>query len=319
MSMKSRVKKSFSLTTASQNQAPRQSRNLPSVKSSESNRNAGADQLVDAEKREFTRWVLFDPDYRNRSLESLAIVHRDLTQLVVNGHDNYGKDAEYMLSRIDELQTKLIECEITEADIDALRFSHLYADGHRAIPVGVSKITDMRSSESLQSTFPQDEQPDKSTEIMAYIFSMPDYDRERVIRSLVQYISGSKYKNLLVQECREVELRNDTRLSIIEASYIHHNLDRVLAETHISLDEGRVGRKPERIDRIRSVVLGRENDYIPLEDFATEFSSSTDNPRKTASNAISWLNRRFRELNIDLELAGHQLGKDRAYRFRYLT
>lgn len=86
---------------------------------------------------------------------------------------------------------------------------------------------------------------------------------------------------------------------------------------------GKTGRKPVRIQRIREGFRGRENEYVPLDDLAIAFEGKK-NPRKYAASTISWLNKTFKELDINLEIKSTTVlyrGSDRPvstrYRFHY--
>lgn len=65
--------------------------------------------------------------------------------------------------------------------------------------------------------------------------------------------------------------------------------------------EGKSGRKPVRLQRIREGFRGRENEHVALDDLAVAFEGK-QNPRKYAASTISWLNNAFKELDINLEI-----------------
>ena len=59
--------------------------------------------------------------------------------------------------------------------------------------------------------------------------------------------------------------------------------------------------KPIRARRIWSVFTRHNNNSVNLEEMAEVFDDTSD-PRKSASSAVSWINRTFKALGIDLEI-----------------
>ena len=64
---------------------------------------------------------------------------------------------------------------------------------------------------------------------------------------------------------------------------------------------GQPRRKPVRARRIWSVFTRHNNNSVNLEEMAEVFDDTSD-PRKSASSAVSWINRTFNALGIDLEI-----------------
>ena len=64
---------------------------------------------------------------------------------------------------------------------------------------------------------------------------------------------------------------------------------------------GHPRRKPIRARRIWSVFTRHNNNSVNLEEMAEVFDDTSD-PRKSASSAVSWINRTFKALGIDLEI-----------------
>lgn len=64
---------------------------------------------------------------------------------------------------------------------------------------------------------------------------------------------------------------------------------------------GQPRRKPVRARRIWSVFNRHKNYLVSLGEMAEVFDDTSD-PRKSASSAISWINRTFNALGIDLEI-----------------
>jgi translation initiation factor 2 alpha subunit (eIF-2alpha) len=127
------------------------------------------------------------------------------------------------------------------------------------------------------------------------------------VRNLIKESAiGQALRAELWQE--QAELIRPIRYEWIEPVEIHAAFDTVVERKWPSR-EGKPGRRPVRLQRIRNVIQERENEDIPLDDFAEAFAlagknSRSKNPRKEASNAISWLNCTFRDLNVDLQLEG---------------
>ena len=65
--------------------------------------------------------------------------------------------------------------------------------------------------------------------------------------------------------------------------------------------DGQPRRKPVRAQRIWGVFNRRKNESVSLEEMAEAFADTTD-PRKSASSAVSWINRAFIGLGIDLKI-----------------
>lgn len=80
----------------------------------------------------------------------------------------------------------------------------------------------------------------------------------------------------------------------IESAFDH------LIQHQIEQTEGRKGRKPSgHVERLYSVIQGRENEEIPIDDFAclhAEYSSNPAKARIWASNSLRKLNIMFREI-----------------------
>lgn len=66
---------------------------------------------------------------------------------------------------------------------------------------------------------------------------------------------------------------------------------------------GKTGRRPVRVERLKDVIRGRENEWFLLDEYAGLFIG-TKNPRKEASSAISWVNAAFEGVNINLRIEG---------------
>ncbi len=114
----------------------------------------------------------------------------------------------------------------------------------------------------------------------------------------------SSLADMFIPQKVQIELISTIEHGWIDPEEIHTGLQAVLdAQTEAN---GKHGRRPSWVQRIQEVVLGKENEFIPLDEFAQTFQKSTTSQkttsRKTAASAISWLNAQFRELALDLEL-----------------
>ena len=75
--------------------------------------------------------------------------------------------------------------------------------------------------------------------------------------------------------------------------------------------DGQPRRTPIRALRIWRVFDQHKYDEVSLEEMADAFADTLD-PRKSASSAISWINRSFKALRMDLKI-----GSSTVYRLRY--
>lgn len=96
----------------------------------------------------------------------------------------------------------------------------------------------------------------------------------------------------------------------ITPEVIHASFDLI-----VDTSDGKSGKKPSRVRKIQFTFIGREQEKIYLQDFAEKFKDTT-NPKKNASNAISSINKSFKDLRIGLEIHSEPVGDTYCYYFR---